>query len=142
MNTQKEIKDQTRYDLGMAARYSLFRKKYVDENTYVAADMLGITQPTISFIESGKRGIGAKATKVMVSKYKLNMNWLTTGQGTEQIEGQQKETELGKSITDVRTKVLELESKIIQLEKTIKILTVNNDHVIARMERFMNERTK
>lgn len=27
MNIQKEIKDQTRYDLGMAARYKLFRKK-------------------------------------------------------------------------------------------------------------------
>ncbi len=139
MNTQKEIKDQTRYDLGMAARYSLFRKKYVDENMYVASEILGITQPSISFIESGKRGIGAKATKVMVSKYKLNMNWLTTGQGTDRIEGPQKETPLGKTINDLRSKVLELQSEIIEMKKEIAIMSANSTHFIKRIEQFLKQ---
>lgn len=99
-----------------------FARKYIDENMYVAVEILGVTQASISYIESGKRGISTKSTRVMVSKYKLNMDWLTTGQGTEQIEVHQQETQLGKNISDVRNKILELEAKILQLCETLASL--------------------
>lgn len=73
------------------------------------AEATGQTIKTISFIENGHRKPNQEYIQAMVSKFRLNTQWLFTGEGQPQMS----KTVQAKSIEE---RVINLESKLSQIE--------------------------
>lgn len=76
---------------GEAARFLKFRKKMQISQVEMAT-ILETKQPNISKIEKGERALAFSMLRVLRTKYKLNINWYITGQGTMISEEDDKST--------------------------------------------------
>lgn len=62
-------------------RFVMFRMKYIDTNQVKAAEALKISQSMISMIENSQRGVSMKLINKLQEVYKLNPEWLISGNG-------------------------------------------------------------
>ena len=62
----KPVQSKPTQDIGVAQRFSLFRKKYVEQNQTRAAEAIGMPQAYLSQIENGTRPIAFKYIKGLV----------------------------------------------------------------------------
>ncbi|WP_219223352.1 hypothetical protein [Pedobacter antarcticus] len=143
MRAQGVLTKEPKFDKGIANRFGLFRKKFISTNQTEAAKELGFTQGWLSQIESAKRSVDFKLTKVLIEKYNLNTEWLTTGTGTwtsAPIKAQG--GLLGKSIKELTQAIETLEGKLATLERTVLISQANETFFINRMEKFIEQQQK
>ena len=140
MRTQAPLNETTSFDREMAIRYRIFREKYVSKNQQESAVLLGINQAHISRMEAGKKSIGAKATRMMITKYHLNTRWLSTGIGPDRILPTKEEgTLIGKNVSQLRAMVESLEGKVALLEKQLMIIMKNEEFFISRIEKALKD---
>ncbi|WP_160067489.1 helix-turn-helix domain-containing protein [Sphingobacterium bovisgrunnientis] len=74
-----------------AARFVKFREK-MELSQVEIAKILETKQPNISKIEKGERPLTFSMLRILRKKYKLNINWYITGQGTMLNEEEDKST--------------------------------------------------
>lgn len=74
-----------------AARFVKFRHK-LNISQVEMAEILETKQPNISAIERGVRPLTFEMLRKLRTKYKLNINWYITGQGTMLNEPEDKST--------------------------------------------------
>jgi transcriptional regulator with XRE-family HTH domain len=131
------------YDKDIASRFAYFRKKYIGDTQSIAAKELKVPQSNISDMESGKQSIGYKVINRMIEAYRLNAEWLATGEG-HPIAKPAPDTGglMGKSIKTLEKNIRELETKLIQMEKSMRIMEVNQAHFIKRIEKFLESQQK
>ncbi|WP_285011317.1 helix-turn-helix domain-containing protein [Pedobacter faecalis] len=118
-------------DMSVVHRITHFREKYISKKQTDAAPLLGIPQPTLSSIEAGKRTISQKVLTAYITKYNLNTEWLTTGNGDPQ-----RKPESGSAMA--RT-LHSLEVEITTLKGVIKMFEAQQTHLFNRLE-TMNKR--
>ena len=97
----------TKHDPNIAARFAIFRKKYIAKGQVEAAKLLGVSQSKISDIESGKQAMDFNLANKIAQMYQLNMDWLGTGRGNLQNDEPESQDQLN-------INALLLESKNIQ----------------------------
>lgn len=131
MRTRKETPTGPRHDVGMAKRFKDFRKQYIDNNQKHAADLMGIPQSRVSYIENGANPITTEIIKHLEERYKLNPKWLLNG------EKPILKTETDKSNTLKNT--ISLNDRIDRLTQEVLILTKNLTKAWSIIERQESE---
>lgn len=109
------------------ARLVTFIKKYVSPRQEEMAELLGVSQSTVSNIIRGQTNPTAKVWDMLITKYNLNTDWVFEGTGSPVMKKEGKPTKL---VTDIG----ELQTRIDKLENTIKILTANNNQLYKMVE--------
>ena len=116
-------------NLDVNKRLLEFRKKFVDKNQVIAAEAMDTFQSNLSYIEGGKRAVPAAMVSVLVDKFKLNANWLLTGEGNPQTDAPEGKTIL-MTMRDAQT-------KITSLERKVAILEANQTQLMKFVERML-----
>ena len=106
----------TAIDSAIASRFTTFRNNYIKLGQTELAKEAGITQKTISFIETGRAVPNQKTLTYLSRKYKLNAEWLMTGKG-EPISNAKAEPN---SIANMQARIAMLEKQVQTLQETIK----------------------
>lgn len=119
------------HDKTLAKRLAEFRKSYIDKSQNQAAVKLGIAQSALSYMESGKMPIKYEFITQLVKEYGLNQDWLSNGNG--------KPTEKNPPKANLLTDINALNLEIASLKKFIKILEINQTHILKRMEQMEKE---
>lgn len=112
--TKSEI---TSEDMIYAKRFFEFRNRFVDQNQRDAAAKLGISQPYISQIESGKKRIGFTLVDTLIRNFGLNAEWWITGEGKPNKKFEAPKGELLTSVKDLQGEIDILKRHILILEK-------------------------
>ena len=123
------------YDVQIAKRFAMFRREFIDKNQLTAANLLEISQPLLSQLESGKRPItfNLVATK-LVKEFDLNIEWLVTGEGDKQSNAKDKPSAKA-SLTRVHMEVQAIHKAIKMYEAT----TTHLVKVVARLEKRLEK---
>lgn len=114
------------------SRVIMFIKQHVDKNQIEAAKQLGVSQGTISNIFIRKRPPSPKVLRTLMTKFKLNQDWLITGEGSPLIKNA--EPKKKSLVLDLGT----LQAQIESLTHQMRIYEVNQNHlfkVIDAMEK-------
>jgi transcriptional regulator with XRE-family HTH domain len=140
MEKQKpDTTKKVRYDLGMAYRFSEFRKKHIDKSQVVASKRLKCSQATLSYIERGMMPITSAQLKLMEKEFSLNPKWILSGEKPMLKDGKQKtNTILDVKYLDDRIDTLTGELKVLaanltQAWKTIEIQGKEIDRLVEEM---------
>lgn len=119
----------------MLARLITFVKKYVSKRQWEAADLLGVSQSTISNVFLGNRAPSSTIWNTLVTKYNLNQDWLVNGVGNPVRKKEEEKTTLVKDLSALNV-------KITKLEKLMERYEANQNHlfkVIERLEKRVHE---
>lgn len=130
------IKERPTYDKDIAKRFAQFRLKYIADSQAQAARELKCNQAKISLIESAGQSVDYKFVALLIKKYQLNAEWLSTGIGNMRLK--QEPQKAGELITNIA----DLKSEIEILKKAIMIMQVNQNHFIKVIQKFMDENNK
>lgn len=137
MNTIKPIKAVAN-NPDLANRMRLFRSTHIEKSQSAAAKKLGLPQSVVSKLESGMGVPTYKTIKAYIEKYHLNEEWLRTGLGDMQDIPKPAESGLlGTSVSELKKANEELQAKVLVMEKTIKIMEVNQTQFINRIEQYL-----
>ena len=130
MATIEKNKKKPMYDMDIAKRFTLFRQKYIAKSQAQAARDIPCNQAKLSLIEAGKKSVDYRIVESLIKKYHLNLEWLTTGKGTETLKHDAPKNELVINIKD-------LQGEIQLLKKAMMIMQANQNHFIGVIEKFM-----
>ncbi|WP_036692282.1 helix-turn-helix domain-containing protein [Pedobacter glucosidilyticus] len=114
-------------DSQVVERWKAFRIKHIDKNQAEAAEKLGTTPASLSYLENGKRTISYKILNAAVTKFGLNAEWLSTGKGVDK-----KTKEKPTLVTDITELRAELD---IQLNM-IKIMGNQIDNLLKAIDKL------
>jgi transcriptional regulator with XRE-family HTH domain len=144
MTTTTKPKE-THGDPEVAKRFSYFINTYVKDSQRGIAEKLGISQPMISYMKTGKNAIGFKVTRRLIKEYKLNAKWLATGDPNEHPisnPSPDSPTLMGQGIKELRKEVIDLKATIMQMESAIYIMEVNQNFFLKRISHLLEEKEK
>lgn len=111
------------------ARLVTFVKKYVHKSQEHAAALLNTSQSTLSNVFIGKRPPSANLWNALITKYKMNQDWVINGTGPQIM----KEVEDKKSlIKDIGA----LQVEITGLKRKMAIYEANQEHLFKVVERL------
>ncbi|TDS14784.1 helix-turn-helix domain-containing protein [Sphingobacterium paludis] len=100
-----------------AARLVKFRKKHQISQVELA-ELLGTKQPYISRVEKGESPLMFHHLRILRNKYKFNINWYCTGQGT-MISGEEDKSTLIADVTTVKKDYEDLGRQYDELKKIV-----------------------
>ena len=120
MRPTKNINKVNEADQKQLNRFLYFIDKYVGKNQTLVAKELEMTQAYYSYMASGKRRISIAVLTTLKEKYKLNINWLQTGLGTELLK-----VDPDKKRQSTVGKVIDLQAELLSANTKINILEVN-----------------
>ncbi|AMR34195.1 hypothetical protein A0256_23445 [Mucilaginibacter sp. PAMC 26640] len=115
------------YDIKAASRFVSFRKEYISPSQNKAAAILQINQGTLSKMERGMLKIPFDLVSRLAKEYHLNTEWLAKGTGGKLDKNPPKQ----KLLTDINALNAEMEN----LKKAIKIMELNQSHLMKIIER-------
>lgn len=115
----RPVQSKPTQDIGIANRFALFRKQFVDKNQTRAADALGMPQGYLSQIENGTRPLALRYIKILVEKFQLNAEWLTKNVGEKQLRKPAKPT-ASTSLSAAHDAIKTLETAISNMEFIMK----------------------
>lgn len=104
-----------------------FRIIYIDKEQKAAAEKLSMPPSTLSQMESAKRPINIELLIKLITQYKLNVEWLTTGLGDKQINTLAKPT--------AATSLSTVNQELLILRKAIAIFEVQVSTAYKHIEK-------
>lgn len=94
------------FEKDFANNFRKFRIKFIDKKQKDAAEKIGITKGHLSNIELNRYKPSLDLVDLLIKRYNLNIEWLTTGLGDMQTTGPAKPTaatSLQQAHTDIET---------------------------------------
>jgi transcriptional regulator with XRE-family HTH domain len=127
----KDTKNPLKISPDILARLNIFIKKYVDPVQEESAKALGLSQPSMSNLLSGKRAPTHKVWSTLITKYNMNQDWLMNGKGNPIAKPEKDKSPL---LTDLTA----LNVQIVKMERRLQIYEVNQNflfEVIDKLEK-------
>lgn len=137
----RPVQSKPTQDIGIAQRFSLFRKQYIDEKQIRAAEAIGMPQAYLSQVENGTRPLTLKYIKVLVDKFQLNTEWLTKNVGEKQLRNPAKptaSTSLGAAHDAIKTLETVIENQNFIMKGMLSRIE-KQDKLIAALQARMDK---
>jgi len=106
------------FDKDIAKRLFTFRTKHIAKQQKKAAELIGISPPWLSFMESGKRRVRMDIVETLVKKFNLNPEWFATGNGPEKLSSPAKVTP-ATSLNNIHDEVLVIKNMLEMFEANL-----------------------
>lgn len=110
-------------------RLKYFREKFIHKSQTEAAKLMGVSQASLSHVETFKRPVPGHYYDILANKYNINEAWLRSGDGTPQAKGVPVKNNLT-TLTDMGT-------EIAALKREVAVLKVNQNLLLGFVERLI-----
>jgi len=141
MNISKEpkIRRKPAADMEMANRIAFFRKKYIAESQAEAGRVSGVSQATFSQMESGAISPSTHVIQKLVKEYRLNTQWLASGdkQLSPVVELKPVESEgklRDKTMKEMQSDLNNVTSELQMVKSQMEVLQANLNHLFKVVE--------